>query len=270
MERIKLWETDSPYFNEELQTEANEGTSTITPYIINDGKKHKAIIICPGGGYKHRAVHEGEGTALWLNERGINAFVVDYKVFPYRHPVPFADVKRAVRYVRHFADKFNVDKDGIGIMGFSAGAHVACCVTEYYDKFETDVLDDIDSESARPDICVLCYPVISLNSEYCHEGSKERLTDNDEELSRILSCEEHVRDDMPPVFMWHTVEDKSVPLRNSLEMAKALKEKNIPFEYHVFPYGRHGSSIVKCKDIEGTKNWPELFYSWLKRQGFGI
>ncbi len=266
MKKIKLWsDNEIPFYDEKFLTEENKETSVITPYLIDDNKVHPCMVIIPGGGYTHRAEHEGGPIAKWLNERGINAFVVDYRIEPYTYPAPVVDAKRAVKYVRYYADKFNIDPNKIGIMGFSAGAHLACCATEFFDENEYNPKDEIDKVSAKPNACVLCYPVITMKDEFCHVGSKERITGGNKELEKKLSCEDNVREDMPPVFIWHTVEDKSVPVRNSLEMALSLKEKEVPFEMHIYPNGRHGLGIVKCVDVEGTNKWTEAFENWLKR-----
>ncbi len=269
LKSFKLWENGKiPFFKEEFQTEENLNTSIVKSFIINDGKFHSGMIIVPGGGYTHRAEHEGEPIAKWLNEQGINAFVVDYRIEPYSHPVPMVDVKRAIKFVRFHSEKFMTIPNKIGIMGFSAGAHVACCATEFYDEEDYEYCDNIDKVSARPDACVLCYPVITMKDEFCHSGSKERILGGNLSLEKKLSCEENVRDDMPPVFLWHTFEDMSVPVRNSLEMALSLKAKEIPFELHIYPNGRHGLGIVKCVDVEGTNKWTQCFQNWLWRNGF--
>ena len=269
MEKIKLWQNDKiPFFSKTLNTQNNTNTPYITPFIINDKKKRPAMIIIPGGGYTHRAEHEGAPIAKWLNDRGINSFVVDYRVAPYSYPVPLIDVKRAVKYVRFHAEKFMIHPDKIGIMGFSAGAHTACCAAEYFDDMEYEPEDDIDKTSGKLNLCVLCYPVITMKEEFCHIGSKERITGGNKELEKKLSCEDNVRSDMPPTFIWHTFEDKSVPVRNSLELAVSLKEKEVPFELHIYPEGRHGLGITKCTDIEGVNKWTESFENWLNRNNF--
>lgn len=266
MEKINLWEKGHiPFFNEKYSLAENIDTSSITPYIINDGKKHSCVIIVPGGGYTHRADHEGAPAAKWLNERNISAFVVNYRVYPYTYPAPIADVKRAVKYVRFYSEKFDIIPDKIGLMGFSAGAHAACIAAEYYDECDYSPADNIDAANGRPDVCILCYPVITMFGDYLHKGSREQLIGDNPSLFEKLSCEKNVRSDMPPVFMWHTFEDKSVPVYNSLKMALALKEKEIPFELHVYPNGRHGIGIVKCTDVEGTNKWTKCFENWLER-----
>lgn len=268
MEKIRLWKGKPPFFNEDFQNDENREAPCVTPYIVNDGSVHPCIVVVPGGGYSHRALHEGEPIARWLNDKGINAFVVDYRVEPYMYPAPVIDVKRAVRYVRFYAERFAVDPERIGIIGFSAGAHAACCASLYFEDFEYDEKDDIDMICARPDICALCYPVITFKDGFCHEGSRERLIGRDRSLISKLSCEENVSENMPPVFMWHTFEDQSVPVRNSLEMALALKKHEVPFELHIFPNGRHGLGMERCVDIEGVNKWPDLFLNWLRRMNF--
>lgn len=266
MENFKLWEKEIPLYNEKFQNEHNEGAASVDAYMINDEKKHSAVVIFPGGGYNHRARHEGEDVAKWFNSIGINAFVVNYRVYPYVHPVEITDAKRAVRYIRFNADKLNVYADKIGIIGFSAGAHLAGCVAEHYDEFDADKADEIDNVSAKPDMLCLCYPVVTLCESYGHIGSREYLLKESTNLILDLSLEKNIRDDMPPVFMWHTFEDKSVPVINSIEMAKALKEKNIPFELHIFPEGKHGLGLAK--EVKGADMWTGLFKSWLERTGF--
>jgi acetyl esterase/lipase len=174
-----------------------------------------------------------------------------------------------MRYVRYNAKKFGIDPDRVGIMGFSAGAHLACTVAEHYDNFECKV-DEIDEQSARPDLLCLCYPVITMGKAISHNGSCENLLgdreDGLEECIEDLSCEDNIRADMPPVFILHTFEDSSVDCRNSLVMASRLKERNIKCELHLFPDGRHGIDLAR--DVEGTKEWFGLFANWLKRCDF--
>lgn len=267
MTNVKLWELP-PMYDENLNTEDNANCPTLDVYAIDDGKIHSCFIICPGGGYSHRADHEGGNIAEALNKEGISAFVLNYRVAPYHHPVELTDAKRAVRYVRYYADKYNIDPDKIGIMGFSAGGHLACSEAEYYDKFESEHKDEIDKVNARPDLLGLCYPVITAGKDISHNRSMDCLLGDDKELMGAMSCEDNVRDDMPPVFLWHTFADASVDCRNSLAMAAALKEKGIPCELHLFPDGRHGSDLAS--DIEGTKQWFSLFINWLKRNDFCI
>ncbi len=264
---IKLWD-NVPLYDESFSNEDNLNCPSMDSYIIEDGRIHGCFVICPGGGYSHRADHEGGNIAEELNKIGISAFVLNYRVAPYTHPVELADAKRAVRYARFYADKFNIAPDKIGIMGFSAGGHLACIEAEYYDRFELLPTDDIDRVSARPNLLGLCYPVITAGSDISHKRSMECLLADKTEYIEDMSCEDNIREDMPPVFLWHTFEDKSVDCRNSLVMAAKLKENNIPFELHLFPNGRHGSDLAV--NVEGTNQWFSLFANWLKRNGFCI
>lgn len=262
---IKLWESKPPFYNEQYQTEDNLGTATITAYLADLSKPHGAVVICPGGGYTHRADHEGGNVAQWLNSLGISAFVLNYRVAPYRHPTEITDAKRAIKYVRYNSKKYNILPDKIGIMGFSSGGHLAGSAAEHFDEFE-NIADDIDKVSARPNILCLCYAVSSLTADYAHNGSRINLVQDSLETAKQLSLEQSVRPDMPPVFIWHTAEDKSVPVFNSLALAAALKQKEIPFELHVFPDGRHGADLAE--NIAGTCQWTALFADWLKRMDF--
>ena len=154
MEKLKLWEK-TPLFDESIGQEE----PALMPYLLKDGKKHGAVIVCPGGGYSHKAAHEGGPIALRLNEQGINALVLDYRVAPYRHPAPLLDALRAIRYVRYHAEKLGVLPDKIGILGFSAGGHLTCTAATLYDKGNPEAEDPIDRVSARPDVFIPCYPV---------------------------------------------------------------------------------------------------------------
>ncbi len=269
MSKKRLWNGDIPYFEQKFQNEENMNAPYITDYIINDGKKRGCVIIFPGGGYTHRALHEGEPIAKWLNEIGINAFVVDYRVSPYMYPAALNDAVRAVKYVKYNACKYNIDTEKVSVMGFSAGAHLACLEAIYYKDLSCiKITDEIDNECAKPHSLILCYPVVSFSEDFSHKGSIERLIGEDDYLIEKLSCEKNISSDIPPVFIWHTAEDKSVPVENSLSLAAALSSCKVPFELHIFPYGRHGLGITKCIDIDGVKNWSEMCKDWLKRQGY--
>lgn len=246
---------------------------SITPYIIEDDyydkKLHPALIIFPGGGYERLADHEGEPVAKWLNSLGINAFVLQYRLGPeYQYPCQLNDAQRAIRYVRYNAEKFNIDPEKIGVLGFSAGGHLAALTSVYFDEgMEKDPSDEIDKVSCRPNMSVLCYPVINLQ-EYGHKGSKENLIGKDasEDLAEKLSCEKQVKDNTPPAFIWTTAEDMTVPMENSLLYAKALKDKEIPFDLHVFPRGRHGLGLAD--EVPYVKIWAQLCAYWFKEMRF--
>lgn len=269
MENIKLWEKDMPLFDENIKNEENKFAGTITPYLVDEEddeiKKRGAMLLLPGGGYGFCS-DEGEKMARWLNFFGVNAFVLKYRVAPYKHPAPIIDAKRAIRYIRYNADKFNIDPNKVGVLGFSAGGHLAGCVAEFFDKFEQENKDEIDKVCAKPDLTVLCYPVVSLCESYAHEGSANNLVGEDNELKKMLSLEKNVREDMPEMFLWHTLEDTSVNAINTLELGVALKNKNVPYSLHIFNKGAHGS--VLAENIEETKQWSDCLKTLLKNKGF--
>ncbi len=260
---IKLWENGTPLYDEKI----GQPEPTLTPYLLPDyGKKTGCVIVLPGGGYAVRADHEGMPISKMYNEAGINSFVLNYRVSPYRYPAPLYDVQRAVRLVRARADEFNIDPEKIAVLGFSAGGHLATMAVTQYDR-GLECGDDIDKVSCRPDAGILCYAVISLGED-THQGSRDNLLGNpaDPALVKSLSGEEAVRDDNPPVFMWHTAEDAAVPVENSLNMALSLRKKQIPFELHVFPYGYHGLGLAP--EHPEVAQWAGLSVSWLKAMGF--
>ena len=259
-----LWEENTPGFNKDY----NQPVPSLTPYFAanSNGKKRGCIIVAPGGGYMGRAFHEGEPISQMLNTAGIHSFVLNYRVAPYKYPVQLYDINRAVRYVRYYADKFGIDKNKIGILGFSAGGHLCTMGIENFD-YGIDDGNDIDKVSSRPDAGILCYAVISMVS-YVNEGSRDSLLGQnyDQTLAKQLSGENSVRDDTPPVFMWHTAGDSCVPVENSLNMAFSLSKKKIPFEMHIFPEGDHGLGL--SESIPETAQWSDLLKKWLLKLGF--
>lgn len=265
---VNVWNGTPIGYKKEYDNEHNLDRPALEEFAIQDGKIHSCFLIFPGGGYDHMSDHEGANVAEELNKKGISAFVFYYRVAPYAHPTYIYDVKRAIRYIRYNAEKYNIDPEKIGVMGFSAGGHLASVLAEHYDHYEYDAIDDIDSVSAKPNALGMCYPVVSITKPISHKRSSDNISGGDENVRQVLSAELSVRDDMPPTFIWHTFEDKSVDCRNSLEMAMALKEKECPFELHIFPKGKHGLDLAK--GVEGTEQWFDLYVDWLKRIGFII
>ena len=224
-----------------------------------------ALIVLPGGGYEGHAEYEGEPVARWLNSIGYCAFVLHYRVAPYRHPWPLADVQRAVRCVRRQRARWGVEPDRIGVLGFSAGGHLAGCagilhVSAYEPVDETDTVD------ARPDFMVLCYPVITFGP-HRHDGSMRNLLGQapDPDLRRMLSLETSVTSRSAPAFLWHTANDELVPVQNSLLLAESLGRSKVPYELHVFPDGRHGMAMAT--EREDLRAWITLCEAWLSRVG---
>jgi acetyl esterase/lipase len=240
----------------------------LTPFLLDGPGPHPAIVVCPGGGYRRRADHEGAPIARWLNGLGIAAIVLDYRVAPHRHPAPLDDARRAIQTVRARAAEWRVDPARVGLLGFSAGGHLAATAGTQFVGGDPVAADPVERQSSRPDLLVLCYPVITFGPER-HEGSMLNLLGDDppEEWRRALSAEQQVTRDTPPTFLWHTAEDGSVPVANSLLFARALADVDVPFAFHVFPKGRHGLGLAADDPIVGT--WTTLCAAWLRDQGFG-
>jgi len=247
---------------------------TITPHFANPAiATGAAMVICPGGGYGGLAVHEGVHYAMWLNEQGITAFVLKYRLGSkgYRHPRMLQDVSRAIRLVRANADKWKLDSDRIGVMGSSAGGHLASTVLTHFDAGEARAKDLVDRHSSRPDLGILCYPVISMGS-FTHKGSRRNLLGNSpsEELIELLSSEKQIKSDTPPTFILHTAEDSAVPVENALMFAAGLRAKRIPFSLHVYPKGRHGIGLGTNRwDPTCRHPWTRQCEIWLREQEFG-
>lgn len=262
--RIELWPEGAPY----AQGKDKEDCPAITPYLVEQGvSPGPAVIVLPGGGYGFRADHEGEPVARWLNTLGITAFVLDYRVSPYRHPAPLEDAQRALRYVRSRAVEWKIDPARLGILGFSAGGHLASSAGTHYDAGHADSPDPVERESSRPDFMVLCYPVISLG-EYRHDGSRVNLLGSEpsEVDVALLSNELQVTPDTPPAFLWHTSDDQAVPVENALLFAGALSRNKVPFELHTFQSGPHGLGLAL--EHPEAQTWTKLCARWLKRNGF--
>ncbi len=260
---IALWPEGAPH----AKGDSPEDRPSLTPYPVESAHPTGAVVICPGGGYQVRASHEGEPVARWLNGIGITAFVLHYRVAPYRHPCPLLDAQRAIRYVRFHAKRWNVDPHKIGILGFSAGGHLASVASTHFDGGIGGAEDPIDRESCRPDLTVLCYPVITFG-EHRHHGSMVNLIGEiaDETMRRSLSSELQVGPGTPPAFLWHTADDSGVPAENSMLYAGALSRHRIPYELHIFPHGKHGLGLAEHDPHVGQ--WTRLCGQWLKKHGF--
>jgi acetyl esterase/lipase len=232
-----------------------------------------AMVICPGGGYGGLAPHEGKDYARWLNEQGIAGFVLKYRLGSagYRHPRMLEDAARAVRLVRFHAAEWRLDPKRIGIIGSSAGGHLASTLLTHFDLGRADAADPVDRVSSRPDLGVLCYAVITMG-QFTHHGSRDNLlgTNASPELIRELSNELHVTPETPPCFLLHTDEDKAVPVENSMAFAAALRRAGVPFELHIYQTGPHGIGLgSRTYDPSKWHPWTRDCRLWLKEQGFG-
>lgn len=250
----------------------DKDTPTLTPYLPEPAKATgAAMVVCPGGGYGGLAQHEGKDYALWLNDQGVAAFVLKYRLGSagYRHPVMLNDAARALRLVRARADDWKVNPKHVGIMGSSAGGHLASTLLTHFDAGKADAEDPVERQSSRPDLGILCYPVITLG-QFTHEGSKNNLLGKDPspELVKLLSNELQVTKETPPCFVWHTYEDTAVPVENSLLFAEALRKAGVPFDLHVYQKGRHGIGLNDKPPFERPHPWAKDCLFWLKEQGF--
>lgn len=210
-----------------------------TPVAVSSGRKRPGILILPGGGYHHTSPREAEPVALRFAARGFAAFVLHYSCAPSRFPTALREAAMAIRYIRENADAFEIDPHKVAALGFSAGGHLCGTLGTLFDSPE--VADLGTPEQLRPDALGLCYPV-AVSWGRTHEGSFENLCGADTALRQRLSLEKLVRPDMPPVFLWHTREDASVPCRNSLILAQAMEEAGVDFAMHVYRKGKHGLS----------------------------
>jgi len=229
-----------------------------------------AVMVCPGGGYGFTAMdHEGHQIAAWFAEMGVASFIVDYRHRNrgYGHPAPLEDAQRAIRTARAKAKEFRIDPKRIGIMGFSAGGHLASTAGTHFDQGDPDAKDPIQRVSCRPDFMILCYPVIAFDEPYTHRGSQHNLIGKDAsaELVKSLSNEKQVTKDTPPTFLWTTNEDRGVPAENSVFFYLALRTAGVPAELHVFRAGRHGLGLAA--NTPATNAWPKLCEAWLRGQG---
>jgi acetyl esterase/lipase len=225
-----------------------------------------AVVICPGGGYGALAMdHEGNQIGAWLNKHGITGVVLKYRLGPkYNHPIPLWDAQRALRYVRATAPDLKIDPKRIGILGFSAGGHLASTAGTHFDAGNKDAQDPIDRVSCRPDFMVLLYPVITFSDPWAHKGSRNNLLgkDPDPKLIELLNNEKQVTKDTPPTFLAHTHEDSGVRPENSVLFYLALKKNNVPAELHIYEKGPHGLGLGK-KDTPFA-SWPDRCIAWLK------
>ncbi len=271
-EPVRLWEGDAPG----ALGQADHDIPTLTPFLsAADKASGTAIIVCPGGGYGGLAPHEGEGYAKWLADNGVSAFVLKYRLGSkgYRHPVMLGDASRAIRLVRAKAADWKIDPKRIGVMGSSAGGHLASTAVTHFDAGQADSADVIERQGSRPDFGVLCYAVISMEDGITHGGSKKNLLGDkpDPALVELLSNEKQVTKQTPPCFVWSTGEDKAVPVGNSLQFVMALQNSGVAYDFHVYQKGGHGIGLSEGKNGVAATDvhpWGKDLLFWLRQNGW--
>ncbi|MGA9720558.1 MAG: alpha/beta hydrolase [Acidobacteriaceae bacterium] len=239
---------------------------TIDVYLPTNNPTHTAVLVVPGGGY-HDVVADREGAipAQWLVQRGVAAFVLHYRVAPYRYPAPIADAERAMRLVRSRASEFSFAPDHLGAWGFSAGGHITSILATLYDNGSPASPDPVEHTSDRPDFVILAYPVISMKPGIGHAGSRENLLGPlpDPSLIALLSAEDHVTPMSPPAFVFTTNDDDVVPSQNSMLYVAACQRAGVPVEFHMFEHGHHGVDLAE--QLPALHLWTMLLESWMQQ-----
>lgn len=258
--------------------EKPEKQSTLTTYILDNIEKEgtewlkrPAVIICPGGGYAHVSAREAEPVALRYTAVGFHAFLLDYSVAPYvGWPAPCCELAKAIAYVRSIADEYNIDKEKIIVCGFSAGGHLAGSAGVHYDNEAVKKFADVDGVENKPNGMMLCYPVVTDDLEKTHKGTFNSFVKDREEVKKLFGLEHYVTKDTPKAFIWHTFEDKGVPVENSMKLASAFIENNVNCELHIFPRGGHGLSLANKQVASGDAGiypeiqpWIDMSIMWL-------
>ena len=273
---IPLWEGKAPHAVGDSPADQPSITAFRPP---GDKANGAAVVICPGGGYGFLADdHEGKQVAEFFNGIGVTAFVLKYRIVGKDrpgplHPAPLEDAQRAIRFVRAKAKDFGVDPKRIGIMGFSAGGHLASSAATHFDNGSTDARADlIDTTGCRPDFAILAYPVISMEDGVTHGGSKKNLLGDkpDAKLVELMSNEKQVTKETPPTFLFHTSADTAVFPENAIRFYVALKKAGVPAELHIYEKGRHGVGLGRDPKWTGGETsvatWPDRLTDWMKNR----
>jgi acetyl esterase/lipase len=258
-QKVSLWNNHAPVGNGKF---AEEDAEISVHYPLNPNGA--AVIICPGGGYGGLVMgSEGHGIATWLANHGITGIVLRYRLPNGRSFVPLMDAQRALRLVRHRAKEWKLDPKRIGIIGFSAGGHLASTVATHFDPGDPRAKEPIDRQSCRPDFSILVYPVVTMG-KHTHGGSKRNLLGQEpsEEMIRLFSNEQQVTKDTPPTFLAHAVDDRPVPPENSRALYAALQKNKVPSEYIELPNGGHGLNGYKGPSWDA---WQKGSLEWLAK-----
>jgi len=262
-----LWPNGAPG----AQGDTDADKPAIYAWLPAANPTKSAVVIAPGGGYEHLSVvHEGSDVAAWLNAHGVAAFQLRYRIGPkYHNPIELGDAQRAIRLVRANAATYGIAPDHIGMWGFSAGGHLTASAGTMFDAGNAAATDPIERESSRPDFLILCYPVITMQDPYAHRGSRTFLLGNAPAQAEMdaMSPELHVTAQTPPVFLFSTTDDHTVPIMNSVMIYSALVKAGVSVEMHLFQHGGHGSGL-------GVGNaqlsvWPDsLLLKWMREKGY--
>ncbi len=252
------------FFRNELEAEV--------PYLVRHrvrgARQAPALLILPGGGYSFRSEKlDGLDPAEWFSARGIACYVLNYRVDPYRHPVPLQDAARALRWLRAHAEREQIDPRRVAVLGTSAGGHLAALLATEDGAGDPSSPDPVERESSKPDLLLMAQAVVSFE-QFVHEGSRRRLLGNSppEGLAQALSVDRRVGPGTPPTFIWTSKTDEFVDYRNSELFVQALRRHGIEHEYRLFPEGPHGRGLARVEQY--TREWPELTLDWLRRHGF--
>jgi acetyl esterase/lipase len=272
---LPLWNGPAP-----LATGTNFGTETQTTdipsidvFLPAANPTKTAVLVIPGGGYMHEAINkEGTMIAQWLNAHGIAAFVLHYRVSPYTYPAPLLDGMRALRVIRSRAAEFGIGEDHIGVWGFSAGGHLSSVLATHFDETlpgtESLPTDAIDKLSDKPAFAVLSYPVISMDPSIAHMGSHDALLGKtpDPKMVALFSSELQVSDETPPVFLFATTDDKTVPVMNSVRFYEACAAHHVEVEMHLYEHGPHGMGLAQGRP--GVELWTQALAAWMQIHGW--
>lgn len=244
---------------------------SLTAYLPAGANATKTgVVVAPGGGYEHLSMtKEGSDVAHWLNQRGIAAFVLKYRLGPtYHNPIELEDAQRAMRLVRANASEYGIAPDHIGMWGFSAGGHLTATTGTHFDNGNPSAADPVDRQGSRPDFLILAYPVITMDASFTHSGSRRNLLGENPDPAVVMSMSDElqVTKDTPPTFLFSTTDDQTVPVMNSVAFYSALVKAGVPAEMHLFQHGRHGSGL-------GVGNpelsvWPDLLIKWMRERGY--
>ncbi len=261
-EQIMLWPGGAPGA---IGSDIKDCPSLDIYPAADQDKPNTAVVVCPGGGYHHLALdHEGKQVAQWLNSMGITALVLKYRLAPdYHHPSQMLDVQRAMRYARANAESLGINSGRIGVLGFSAGGHLASTAGTHIADPDPASADPLERVTSRPDFMILVYPVISLTTQWTHQGSKNNLLGEnpDPGLVDLMSNELQVTKNTPPTFLILSDQDKAVPAENSVLFYLALRKAGVPAEMHIFKKGRHGFGLAPLDS--NLSMWPHLCKNWL-------